>query len=427
MQKIFRKVRYNLIWRVSQGAIKKAEEMGSAFYLIYQEGHGRICERATGIECHKSEFSPKAQKFIGEHAKKRNLELLKLKIKLEEAIIDYEQNGSIILLQKTIQRVDEKIELIPRKFLEVTDEYLEVQSTKIRPENHPKHMGNIEFSTYRTYRIRRDNVLIPFLNLNKLQGITIDKIDGRFLEKFDIWITSFPTEQGKSRGQQYATKCVKFIKQVVNFAVFSGYVKANLANAYRTKKETIKQVETLEPEDIALIESYVCTTEKEQKVLDMFLFCHETFLHYGDLVELKESHIITDKEGQKWIIKTRKKSPDANRQIIRMPLSDKALSIIEKYKSVEKLPKISNGECSIFIKKIAAKAGVESHIKFKMARSSGISKAYNEKNMEAEKIAILSGWETPRELKSYLKIDLFKLKNQFLTPQTTQNATNYQV
>jgi integrase len=424
---MFRKLKYKFVWRTSLGKIKNAEGMGNISYYIWQEGYGIVCERAIGIRCYKDEFNHVAQKFVGDSAKKRNVDLLKFKIKLEEAVLAYEANGSIILLQKTIEREDQRIELKPKTFLEVVYEHNDKQADKIRPANHPKHMGNIEEATHRTYRIRTDNVIIPFLNSHKMSSITIDKIDGRFLEKFDTWITAFPTEQGKSRGQAYATKCVKFVKQVVNFAVFSGYVGANLANAYRTKKETIKPVETLDVEDIELLEKYVCATVTEQKVLDMFLFCHETFLHYGDLIELKESHITTDKDGQKWIEKTRKKSQDANRQIIRMPLSDKALRLIEKYKGVEKLPKVSNGECSSIIKKIAAKAGIENHIKFKMARSSGISKAYNEKNMEAEKIAILAGWETPRELKSYLKIDLFKLKNQFLTPQTTQNASNYQI
>lgn len=409
-------------WRISQGALKKAREYGSVTVYVSVVGKSKVLfERPTGIKCFKNQFDSLAQKFIGEDCKIKNLELTRIKYQLEEAILSLETTGSSVLLSKSVKKTDDKIDIRPRTLKEMALEFIEFQRQKIRKEGQPKHLGNIEQSTFNTYTIRAEKVLFPYLIFKGLTDIQLHQVDSRFLESFDVWITNTTNSAGQSRGQLWATKNIKFVKQVLNYAVGCRYLTVSLANSYRTKKETIKPLQTLAMEDIELLETCEFMSKTEEEVLDSFMFCFETFLHFGDYQDLCENHIKTDRDGEKWIVKTRKKAQEENRQVMRVPLSTKALEMIEKYGGVENMPRRSNSETSTTLKIIAERVGLNKPIMFKMSRSSGISNAYNSKQMRGEDIAVVAGWESVRELRSYLKVDLGKLKNNFIHAQNTQN------
>jgi Phage integrase SAM-like domain len=255
-----------------------------------------------------------------------------------------------------------------------------------------------------------------------MEEILISEVEVKFFERFDIWITSQPAKDGRPRGQPYATKAIKYVKTVMNFAVKEGYLDNNKGNFYKTRKESPKPVKTLTKADIAKLESCEFMSEMEEKALDMFLFSHECLLHYGDYYDLQEIHIKTDKDGQKWLVKTRKKALEEDRQVQRVPLSEKAIYLINKYGGVDDMPRMDNGRVNFWLKVIADRVGLEKHVMFKMGRSAAISNAYNEKNMRGESILILAGWTTPRELVTYLEPDLGSLKNEFLNPLISQNT-----
>jgi integrase len=176
------------------------------------------------------------------------------------------------------------------------------------------------------------------------------------------------------------------------------------------------------------LENCQILTETEVRVLDVFLFSKETFLHIGDFQDLKSEHIKMDKDGDRWIVKDRIKAQEEGRQVQRVPLTKKAIEILEKYGSVEKMPHYKDGTFNRYLKMAAEKAGIQGNISFKMARSSGISEAYNEKCLRGESIAVAAGWTSPKELKTYLQIDYGQLKNEFTQPlNALKNASMYQI
>jgi Phage integrase SAM-like domain len=424
-------LKYTLIWRLSKGKNKIVERFGSINYIFRYDGKHQF-ERATGMKCLKEEWDSPNQKFVGENAKMRNLQLLHVINLLEQQVMSFTLTGSTKLLGQPVYTSPcqhKRTLKLSRTLIEVVDEYNDFQSEKIRRFGQKKHLGNIEESTYNTYLKRRDCLLIPFLRLYRLEDIKITDVDVKFLERFDIWITSQPTKDGRSRGQGYATKGVKYIKTVMNFAVKEGYLENNKGNFYKTQKESPKPVKTLTKADIEKLESCEFMSKGEEKALDMFLFANETMLHYGDYMQLTENHIKTDRDGQKWLVKSRKKAIQEDRQVQRVPLSDKAMSLINKYGGIENMPKMTNGCVNEWLKIIANRVNLDKYVMFKMGRSAAISHAFNEKGMRGESILILAGWTTPRELITYLEPDLGNLKNEFLTPINPQNTNGnmYQI
>ena len=69
--------------------------------------------------------------------------------------------------------------------------------------------------------------------------------------------------------------------------------------------------------------------ERLQLVKDYFVFSCFTGLAYIDVVNLKPSSITVGLDGNPWLIFTRQKTGI----IVRVPLPDQVLPIIQKYKS----------------------------------------------------------------------------------------------
>jgi integrase len=408
-------MKYDFYFRLSQGGKKRERGFGLIhFYFISNKR--KVIEKSTGISAQKDQWDEIAKKFIGEGAGYKNAELNRVRSKLDMARANFLLTGSTVLLEESISPPKHKMDLRARLLLEVVDEYIELQKHKIRQEGQKKHSGNIEIGTYVNHLKRRDCLLIPYLKLYNLMDILIKDVNIRFFETFDIWITSQRTPQGKTRGQAYANKGIKFLKTVLKFALGRDYIHKNIGTSYDTKKESAKPVKTLSLDDIEKMEKVEFLTIYERKCLDAFLFSFETFLHHGDYMMLKPEHIKTDKNGGQWLVKDRKKSTEDGRQVQRIPLTEKAIALIDKYGGVENLPKIHNGRANFLIKNVAIRAGIDKHVCIKMARSAAISNSYNNKKMRGESISIMAGWSTTRELKAYLQVDLKQLKNEYLNP-----------
>jgi integrase len=408
---------------------KKLEQKDNCYIYYYlMQGGKKILSRSTYLKCKKFEFDPDLQRFTGERAIELNLELVRIKQKISEDVAKFLNDGDARTLYKGLKfdAVEFKNELKP--FIEVYNEYVSFQSSIIRKKGEKKHMGNIEPGTYKTYLIRRDNSLIPYLNTLRPTIIKLKNIDLMFLENYFIWLTTTKTWQGKSRGTAYANKCMKIVKTVMKYATNSGYLYENVTVNHRNKREIKKPVHTLSPQDIELLENCEIFTEREKRVVDVFLFCKETFLHIGDFQDLRSEHIKTDKDGDRWIVKDRIKAQEEGVQVQRVPLTKRAIEILEKYGSVEKMPYYRDGSISYTLKIAAEKAGIKKNVSFKMARSSGISEAYNEKSLRGESIAVCAGWTSTKELRTYLAVDYGQLKNEFTNSiVSAKNGSMYQI
>ncbi|WP_460995152.1 tyrosine-type recombinase/integrase [Spirosoma harenae] len=86
-----------------------------------------------------------------------------------------------------------------------------------------------------------------------------------------------------------------------------------------------------------------------------------------------------------------------------MPLSPKALAIIEKYGGVEHLPKISNSGFNDWLKQIQHMAGIEVHLSVKVARKTFTDVMLNELGISEESVAAMLGHNTTRHVRYYGK------------------------
>lgn len=105
-------------------------------------------------------------------------------------------------------------------------------------------------------------------------------------------------------------------------------------------------------------------------VRNIFVFACYTGLSYTDVRQLEENNIVRGIDGNYWIFTQREK----NEQPFKIPLLDKALHILDKYKSHSELnngkllPVYSNQKINVYIKEIASSLEIFKHLTFHSAR-----------------------------------------------------------
>lgn len=393
-------------FKASQSPTLKAQGMGFIYYYIIINNR-KSPEKTTKIKCHRDDFNTIKGCFVGNDAEKRNKRLAQITEVVEKNKLIKEALGEDISVETVEISVHDR--RMGRTFKSVMKEYLDQQFEKIRKEGELKHKGNIEQSTFETYEKRNRNIE-KFLKAINKENLLISQFDERMCEMFDNYMTS-----KLKCGQAYSTKHIKLVRTVSELARRSNIIKVNFTENYKLKHEGKKKVKTLHMNDYKLLnDKRTLLNDTELRYVDILIFMRETFLNYGDYIELEQKHLQIDESGKTWIIKARKKRIEEDRQIQMIPLSKIALEFIEKYGGIENIPKRSLATINRNLKFIFKKVGINKNVSTKMGRSSGISKKFNFDGLRPESIAFVAGWTSTREMDSYLEIDTEQLSREFL-------------
>ncbi|MDR6564973.1 MULTISPECIES: phage integrase SAM-like domain-containing protein [unclassified Arcicella] len=400
-------MKISFYFKASQSTVLKNEGFGIIYYYVNINSRKSV-EKSTKIKCHRNEWDERNGFFVGFDAERRNRQIAQMKDVLEMNKIVKEMMGETLTVETVeLNLVDRKL---ARTFKTVFAEYLDQQYAKIRADGELKHKGNIELSTYNSYLKREKNIDKFLKSINK-EELLVSQFNERMCEMFDNYLTS-----RLKCGQSYATKHLKLIRTVCQLAKTSNIIKVNFTENYKLKHDPVKNVKTLNENDYQLLfDNFNMLTDTERKYIDVFLFMRETLLNYGDYLELEEAkHLQQDETGRYWIIKARKKRTEENNQIQTVPLSKKALEIMEKYQGIDKMPKMNLSTLQKYIKRAFAKVGVQKKVSSKLSRSSGISIAFNKRKLRGELIAYVAGWTSTREIRNYLEIDKVELSKDYL-------------
>ena len=432
LKSTFVPMKVSFYFKFSQTTAQKEAGFGTVYYYLMVNNR-KTKEKSTKIPCHVLEWDNVRNEFRGKESEARNRRILQIKQDLDRNKLIKEMLGQRIVGSELIemQGLNQRHQM---EFKEAMQNYINEQKLIIRKPQDFKHKGNIEESTFGTYEKRQKNILL-FLQENNLKTIMALDVDDEFCKKLETWMIL------RKCGQAYTVKHIKLVKTVLDYAVRSKIIKVNFAAKYKPAAVTRKQVRTLNSADyekIKLADSLFTPTER--KYVDVLIFMKETFFDISDYREIDESkHYTVSLKGQfktileyrklinsgkytpdgselHFITKPRKKRQEENRQIQIIALNKTALAIIEKYGTIDNMPKTSDTCINRYLKMACFKAGIDKNVSTKLGRSSGISFDYNKKNKRGETIALKAGWTSTRELiENYLEIDLEDYARDYLS------------
>ena len=170
-------------------------------------------------------------------------------------------------------------------------------------------------------------------------GTTIQDIDVDYIHDFCVW------QQSRGMSQSTISGRLKGIRAIINEAIARRIMSADDNPFRHVKIPKIKsREEVLTANEVRRLEN-LRLEGKQAHVRDCALLGIYTGLRYHDLTTLTSNMIIRDR-GKLWLVKEPVKTSRSSGIVVRLPLSTlfggKAVSLIERYGSVEHLSHIGN-------------------------------------------------------------------------------------
>lgn len=193
----------------------------------------------------------------------------------------------------------------------------------------------------------------------KANDIKLKDLKLNFLSEYEYFLKT-----QKRLEQSTINKAIQRFRKVIQFALEQDYIDKNPFIGYKAKRLQ-KEVIYLTDDELKSLENYDFSQTRLQQVKDLFVFCCYTGLAFKEMSNLKPEHIVNGFDGNKWIKMNREKTSKP----LMIPLLPKALYIISKYQSEEKLlPIISNQRFNSYLKEIADIIGLKKNLTHHIAR-----------------------------------------------------------
>ena len=240
--------------------------------------------------------------------------------------------------------------------------------------------------------------------------LRFDKITPLFYDKFLSLLIN-----RKNMLNNTAYKMISFLKTFMIWANTNNFTDNT---SYKTFKSKSEQNEVIYLTEQELMTLYNMTLDNERlgRVRDLFVFQCFTGVRFSDIANVSHDDI----KGSTWNLRSQK-----TKDIIQIPLSGFALSILAKYGDWEKpLPVISNQKMNMYLKELCKKAKINETVKIVQYRGKArIEKTFKkyevigshtarrtfislslQKGMKPDVIMAITGHKTYRMMQKYLRI-----------------------
>lgn len=385
------------------------EELGVINAVLKIDGNNSV-PISTKIKTPKKLWNAKEQCFEGKNSGKQ--EALKLLFeKRMESIRDFLSSAN------PHQHID------PNRILAAHREDAKKIKTARQPANRDKEKFQSHFRLFLRNQedleekeriqpitlngfIAKRNVMMDYLKSKKQLEILTKDIDGLFIDEFSHWLIM------KGHKDSTIAKYEWLIKRVIKFAYRQKLITENPVEDYVVKAAKEEKPISLEKEEIQLIDDLQASGKLNEyltRTVDIYRFCVETSLSFCDYTSLNDSMLKVSETGTTWIFCERGKTEEHHR----IPLSDKALEIIQKYGNLKNLPRSSNVNLNVGIKKIAKMVGIQKKLTFHTSRKTMINDLLNNKGMRETTIQAIVGWKDGRQLRRYARINNQAIEKEF--------------
>ncbi len=223
------------------------------------------------------------------------------------------------------------------------------------------------WTTYTKYELTK-NRLIEFLKKQyNISDIPIKEVTTIFLQDFYLFLRN-----AHGSGNNNAMKNMQRLRAVFNYAKNSGIT---FIDPYGNFKMSFEKADRcyLEKEEIDSIYNKRFSSQRLDKVRDVFIFSCYSGLSYSDLCDLKQENITRSFDGNLWISSKRNKTGVR----FNVRLFDIPIEIIHKYEGKLEdgrlLPMISNQNMNEYLHEIAEICKINKKITCHTARHSDLS------------------------------------------------------
>lgn len=272
------------------------------------------------------------------------------------------------------------------------------------------------WTTYTKYELTKSRILEFLKKQYNVSDIPIKEVTTVFLQDFYLFLRNT-----HGSGNNNAMKNMQRLRAVFNYAKNSGTIFIDPFGNFKMSFEKADRC-YLEKEEIDIIYNKHFSSERLEKVRDVFIFSCYSGLSYSDLRDLKQENITRSFDGNLWI--TSKRNKTGIRFNVR--LFDIPIEIIQKYEEKQKdgrlLPMISNQNMNEYLHEIAEICKINKKITCHVARHTFATLCMTA-GLPIESVSKMLGHSNIRTTQTYARIIDQKLSNDMnlLAEKLNQN------
>lgn len=189
------------------------------------------------------------------------------------------------------------------------------------------------------------------------KSLNFDDLTIVFFEKFRAYLL----KDVKLTNNTLA-RYIKTVKTFLTWCIKRGYTDNDAYKEFKLKSEKTEVIYLTRDEFLAISRLDLSEEITLEKARDVFCFGCLTGQRYSDIAGLKRSDI----KGNVWFLHVKK-----TRDIIKVPLTQPALDILDKYQHLNKpLPILTNQRTNLYLKEVAKLAGIDDEISYVRHRGS---------------------------------------------------------
>lgn len=268
------------------------------------------------------------------------------------------------------------------------------------------------------YKICKNRVQEFLKDEMHANDISIDAINKRLLDKFYLW-----NRKTYKIGNNTAIHFMHKFSTVYKMAWDYGWVTGNPFHMLNLRKDRTERA-YLTIDELERLANREFTSERLERMRDIFLFCCYTGLSYIDVKTLTTDNLVRKNDGKLWIVTKRTKTEVP----VNVPLLEIPLRLIKKYEPLRKgnlvFPVYSNQKSNDYLKEIAALCGINKDVTFHVAGHTFATAVTLENGVPVESVSKMLGHTNIQTTQIYARITERKINQDMdvlskkLDPQT---------
>jgi integrase/recombinase XerD len=357
---------------------------------------------STDVYVAHNQWDAKQQKVKGNssQAKNDNLKLSQMKAEIDSLWLKLENNKSTITADRLRALLKGNIKT-DYYFVEIFCLYNELIKKRFEA-------GELSEASIEAWEAKKKNLLKFLQQQLSKDDILISEVTRGMFDQMKLFFLV-----DLKRDWNYTAKVMASFKRVLQFAVDNDWLNKNPFAGLSMKKKPVTNPEYLNAQEMEKLENFQFERESLSRVRDFFVFCAYTGLSWADYTNLQTKHIFKSPKGEFWIMMQRKKGENQDYGEFEVPMFPKAQKILEKYGSVEKLPKMTNQSFNRFLGHITEVLEFTTDLHCHLARHTFAHWALNILGFSPEVVAAMMGHQDSQMLRVYAKVRRVRIADEW--------------
>ncbi len=333
-------------------------------------------------------------------------------------------NATLFGIYQKLSQYDTTVtaEKVKNSFLGIgSEKYMLLELFSACNEDIKKQVGiSKSKATYQKYEVCKRHLANYIKAEYHLSDIDLRDLNHSFIVGFEVFL--------KTQCRCNPNTTVKFIqkfKSVVITAQKNGWLKADPFANYKISLQKVDRGYLTESELQQIIEKSF-STERLERIRDIFIFSCYTGLAFIDVKNLKAEHISESFDGSLWITIHRKKT---NTKAV-VPLLELPQIILKKYENSpdgKLLPIPTNQKTNAYLKEIADVCGITKNLTFHIARHTFATTVTLSKGVPIESVSKMLGHTNIKTTQIYARVTNEKISAdmRILAAKLKENNMDY--